>query len=140
MMVQRCTNKNRKDYEDYGGRGIRIYFDWVGPGGFQQFLADVGERPSKQYSLDRIDPDGHYEPDNVRWATKSQQNSNKSGFIIEFNNERLTVYEWADRLGMHPGALRKRFSRLAKAGLSREEVLLRALTTPNKRGRRKTRR
>jgi hypothetical protein len=136
-MVQRCTNKNRTDYEHYGGRGILVYFDWMGPGGFQQFLADVGARPTKKHSLDRIDPDGNYEPGNVRWATKSMQNSNKSGFIVEFNGERLTIYEWAARLNMHPGALRKRFSRLARNGLSRESILEKALTTPNKRGRRR---
>lgn len=140
MMIQRCTNKKREDYEGYGGRGILIYFDWIGPGGFKQFLSDVGERPSKEYSIDRIDPDGNYEPGNVRWATKSQQNANKSGYIIEYMDERLTVYEWADRLGLHPGALRKRFSRMARRGMSRDEILAKALTTPNPHGRRKTRR
>lgn len=127
MMVQRCTNKKRKGYEDYGGRGIRIYFGWLGVGGFQEFLADVGERPSKGHTIDRVDPDGHYEPGNVQWSTKSVQNSNKSGYILEFNGERLTTYGWAEKLGLHPGALRKRFSR----GWTKE----RALTTANSAGR-----
>lgn len=125
MMVQRCTNRRRSDYEDYGGRGIRIYFGWLGRGGFTEFLADVGKRPTKEHSLDRIDPNGHYEPGNVRWALKRIQNSNKAGFILEFRGTRLTMYEWAERLGLHPGALRKRFSR----GWTKE----RALTTPNNR-------
>lgn len=126
MMVQRCTNSKRKDYENYGGRGISVYFGWLGAGGFDEFLADVGVRPVGT-SLDRINPDGHYEPGNVQWSTAAVQNSNKSGYIIEFNGERLTTYEWAERLGLHPGALRKRFSR----GWTQE----RALTATNKRER-----
>ncbi len=125
MMVQRCTNPNRKDYEYYGGRGIRIYFGWIGKGGFQEFLADLGERPAKEFTLDRIEPDGCYEPGNVRWASKATQSSNKSGFLIEFGEERLTIYGWAEKLKLHPGALRKRFSR----GWTKE----RALTTKNTR-------
>lgn len=131
MMVQRCTNENRKDYDLYGGRGILVYFGWLGPGGFQEFLQDVGLRPSLKHSLDRIDPDGNYDFSNVRWATKSAQNSNKSGYVVEFGGERLTTYEWAERLGLHPGALRKRFSR----GWTRE----RALGEANRRGKNETR-
>lgn len=128
MMIQRCLNPKRSDYENYGGRGITVHFLWQSPGGFTQFLEDVGPRPSKKYSLDRIKADGNYEPGNVRWATKSVQNSNKASFIIEFNGERLTMYEWAARLNLHPGALRKRFHRR----WSKE----RALTTMNPRGKR----
>lgn len=125
MMIQRCYNKNHKSYEDYGGRGIKVYFDWMGPGGFAAFLQDVGKRPSRKHTLDRIDSRLGYEPGNVRWATKSVQNSNKSGFIYELNGERFTIYERAAALGLHPGALRKRLSR----GMSKEI----AFTKPNAR-------
>ena len=131
MMVQRCTNKNRTNYDSYGGSGVKVYFGWLGRGGFQEFLQDVGLRPSLKHSLDRIDPAGDYDFNNVRWATKSTQNSNKSGYVVEFGGERLTTYEWAERLGLHPGALRKRFSR----GWDRS----RALSTVNRRGKNETR-
>lgn len=114
MMNQRCRNKNHKSYEDYGGRGIKVYFMWVGRGGFEEFLADVGARPSTAYTLDRINPDGDYEPGNVRWSTRSVQNSNKSGFIYELDGQRFTIFEKAAELKIHPGALRKRLSRALK--------------------------
>lgn len=69
----RCNNPNNKDYDNYGGRGIRMCERWSL---FQNFLADMGEAPEK-LSLDRINNDGNYEPGNCRWATKSQQNFNQ---------------------------------------------------------------
>lgn len=73
-MQQRCTNPARRDYPDYGGRGIRVCELWRD---FRNFLADVGPRPSPQHSLDRIDNDGNYEPGNVRWATAKEQRANR---------------------------------------------------------------
>lgn len=133
MMNQRCRNRRHKSYEDYGGRGILVYFEWIGRGGFLQFLADVGKRPSRRHTLDRIDPNGHYEPGNVRWATKSVQNSNKSGYIYELDGERFTIYERAAKLKIHPGALRKRLSRLLQKKFSLAEARRIAFTTPNRR-------
>jgi hypothetical protein len=73
MARGRCTNPNNRKWKDYGGRGIRFLFD-----NFQQFLAEVGRRPSKQHSLDRYpNNDGHYEPGNVRWATRHEQSTNR---------------------------------------------------------------
>lgn len=74
MMIQRCTNPNLPRYPDYGGRGIRVCEAWLS---FQNFLSDMGERPSRFYSIDRIDNDGHYQPGNCRWATVKEQNSNQ---------------------------------------------------------------
>lgn len=136
MMIQRCTNPKHKSYEDYGGRGIRVYFDWVGPGGFETFLREVGKRPSRNHSLDRIDPDKGYENGNVRWSTRSVQNSNKSGFIYELDGKRFTIYEKAAELKMHDGALRRRISRLmATKRYTLEEARRIAFTTPNRRNR-----
>ena len=73
-MVQRCTNPNKESYHNYGGRGIKIHPDWFD---FRIFLADVGPRPSKAHSLDRINVDGNYEPGNVRWATSKEQALNR---------------------------------------------------------------
>lgn len=69
---QRCTNPKRPNYYRYGGRGIEFRFK-----SFKHFLDVLGPRPSAKFSLDRIDPDGHYEPGNVRWATMSVQQRNK---------------------------------------------------------------
>lgn len=73
-MWSRCTNPNTTIYRYYGGRGIKIASRWES---FETFLADMGERPSLKLSLDRIDNNGNYEPNNCRWATRSQQVANR---------------------------------------------------------------
>lgn len=75
-MRQRCTNPKAVQYKHYGGRGIKVCERWLGLDGFDYFVADVGPRPEGT-TLDRKDNDGNYEPGNVRWATKSEQNSNR---------------------------------------------------------------
>jgi hypothetical protein len=75
-MQTRCANPAASNYSYYGGRGISIYARWLGPDGFINFHADMGERPEGM-TLDRIDPDGDYEPSNCRWATASDQTTNR---------------------------------------------------------------
>jgi hypothetical protein len=75
-MKQRCLDANAANYDLYGGRGITICSRWLGPQGFQNFLADLGERPAGT-SLDRINSDGHYTPENTRWATAKEQGRNR---------------------------------------------------------------
>lgn len=72
-MMQRCRYPKHQRYDDYGGRGIEVCERWLD---FTNFLADMGDRPAKM-SIDRIDPDGDYEPSNCRWATAQQQQANK---------------------------------------------------------------
>lgn len=71
----RCLNPKDKKYPYYGGRGIKVHLPWVDS--FIAFINDVGKKPSKKHSLDRINNDGNYEPGNVRWATIDQQNNNR---------------------------------------------------------------
>lgn len=74
-MKQRCYNKNSPNYKNYGGRGIHVYEPWRIS--FIKFLNDMGNRPNKQMTLDRIDVNMHYTPWNCRWATWKEQMSNK---------------------------------------------------------------
>ena len=74
-MKQWCLNSNHERYVHYGGRGITICERWMR---FANFLADMGERPSKKHSIHRINNDGNYEPGNCRWATASEQHNHKA--------------------------------------------------------------
>ena len=75
-MKTRCLNPNFSGASRYSVRGISICSQWIDS--FSSFLSDVGYAPSPSHSLDRIDNDGNYEPDNVRWATREQQNRNRA--------------------------------------------------------------
>lgn len=83
-LIQRCTNPNSTHYHNYGGRGIRVSEEWVTS--FEAFYAHIGPRPSAKHSIDRINNEGHYEPGNVRWATKREQNTNR-------RNNRYVTYK-----------------------------------------------
>jgi hypothetical protein len=76
-MIARCTQPSHVAYERYAGRGITICDRWRGQGGYENFLADMGRRPSLDYTLDRVDNDGNYTPENCRWADRSTQIRNQ---------------------------------------------------------------
>lgn len=96
-MLDRCRNPRAKAYKNYGGRGIQVCERWFK---FEIFLADMGEKPPNM-SIDRINNDGNYEPNNCRWATRRQQGNNmRSNRIIEHNGIRKTLAQWATDLGL----------------------------------------
>lgn len=74
-MRDRCSNPGNASYKLYGGRGITVCERWQTD--FMAFLEDMGERPSLEHSIDRIDPDGNYEPSNCRWLTRAEQNARR---------------------------------------------------------------
>lgn len=76
-MIQRCTNPNSTGYEYWGGRGITVYEEWKSFDKFYEYVSKLPHCGEEGRSIDRINNDGNYEPGNVRWATKSEQNANK---------------------------------------------------------------
>lgn len=101
-MTQRCINHHNKNYHQYGGRGILVFPDWVGEGGFEPFLEYIGPKPSPQHTLDRYpDMNGNYEPGNVRWATKKEQSDNRrNSRWLECDGKKMVMGDWAKYLNV----------------------------------------
>jgi hypothetical protein len=96
-MRQRCLNPNCLEYKNYGGRGITVCARWLE--GFHNFFADMGLKPTRKHSIDRIDNNGNYEPTNCRWATTSEQANNKRRCrYITINGRTQTLSQWAREL------------------------------------------
>lgn len=97
-MKQRCLNPKAQAYPRYGGRGIKVCGRWMT---FENFYADMGPRPSSEHSIDRKDNDGDYEPSNCHWATKIDQNRNRSiARVIDFNGVMVNGADLAEAHGM----------------------------------------
>jgi hypothetical protein len=115
-MLRRCFNPNYDRYHNYGGRGITVCDRW-NPSknpytqAFKNFYQDMGPRPSKDYSIDRIDNDGAYCPENCRWADKNTQAKNRPiTKIYTHNGLSLSLSEWAELLGVKKERLRYRLN------------------------------
>lgn len=108
-MKQRCLCPTNKRFPLYGARGIKVCERWLQ---FENFLADMGQKPTPQHTLDRIDTNGNYEPSNCRWAdSKTQQNNRRNNRFLEFNGQKLTCSQWAEKMGISSDLLRQRIDR-----------------------------
>lgn len=109
-MIQRCTNMNRSDYKRYGGRGITVCDEWKDS--FQAFNDwAVSNGYADDLTLDRIDSNGNYEPQNCRWATYKEQGNNKrSNRLLTYNGETHTIAEWADIVGIKSSIIYQRIN------------------------------
>lgn len=120
-ILTRCYNKNRKDYGDYGGRGIKVCERWLGLYGFHHFYDDMGERP-EGCSIDRIDVNGNYTPENCRWATAIEQSSNKRSNARQidfvFNGNKMNFKDLCDFFGVKYQTAYYRYSK----GLAMRDV------------------
>ena len=120
-MKTRCSNPNIEEYHRYGGRGIAVCDAWWGS--FLAFYADMGTRPTSGHTLDRIDNDGDYEPENCRWITRKEQAQNReSNHRLTLDGVTRTLAEWANACGVKADTIGRRL----RLGWSAEK----ALTTP----------
>lgn len=120
-MKARCSNLNHPQYKNYGGRGIKVCKRWHDS--FENFLADVGYRPSPKHSLERMKNGKGYKPGNVTWSTNKKQSRNKrTNRFYTFQGKKLCLTDWAKKFSLKEPTLRHRLD----VGWSLE----RALTTP----------
>jgi hypothetical protein len=109
-MKNRCYNPHVKHHKDYGGRGIKVCDRWRDS--FEAFITDMGRRPGPEYTIERENNDGDYEPGNCKWATRfEQQRNTRKNVILNFNEQSKTVAEWAETLNIRSGTIRERLRR-----------------------------
>lgn len=107
--------------DNISGRGIKVCKEWLGEHGFQDFYRWALENGYQDnLTIDRIDVNGNYEPNNCRWSTmKEQQNNRRDNHILELNGEKHTIAEWSEITGINAGTIRSRL----KLDWSIEEAL-----------------
>jgi hypothetical protein len=131
-MKTRCYNTKRPAYELYGLRGIGMCDEWLNKGGFEKFYEwCMNNGYSKDLTIDRINNDKGYSPENCRWTTCKEQCNNRRGNLnIEYNNETKTLAEWCDFLNMPYHAV---YHRLYEKGLSVEESFTKSIGNQGRR-------
>lgn len=117
-MKKRCNYPSDISYKNYGGRGIKICDRWLNS--FESFLFDMGECPSVDHSIDRIDSSGNYEPENCRWATRKEQNGNRRNTVyLTYQGQTKNLIEWSEETGIPSKTLWRRI----KDGWEAEAIL-----------------
>jgi len=107
---RRCCDPSQIGFARYGGRGIKICDRWQND--YAAFLNDMGKRPSAKHSIERIDNDGDYSPENCRWATSTEQAQNRrSTRLFEFSGQAKCISQWAREFGLNKTTLRRRLDR-----------------------------
>ena len=121
LMKNRCNNPRAHNYKYYGGRGIYVCDRWLNS--FWDFVADVGQRPL-DHQLDRIDNDGPYHPDNIRWSTRSQQqrNTQRTRWVTSESGETKPMIAWAE-IAESIGIKQETFRQRIYAGKTVEQAL-----------------
>lgn len=112
-MLARCRDAFRNDHAYYYGKGIRVCARWRGRGGFEHFLADMGERPEGM-TLGRKDATKNYGPDNCEWQSRSQQSSGlryRGVTALTAGGVTRSIAEWADELGLKYRSMLRRLQR-----------------------------
>lgn len=105
-MINRCYSMSHQTYKFYGAKGITVYKEWIGPGGFAKFYAEIGPKPSTDMTLDRIDSTKNYEPGNIRWATRKTQQRNRTDNVwVNVCGRNITLAEADEILGKRIGYL-----------------------------------
>ena len=124
-IIQRCINPKDTSWERYGAKGVTVCDEWLSFPAFREWAYANGYDDS--LTIDRINPNGNYEPSNCRWASVREQANNKQGTLwVEYGGERMQLSYWADRLGIPYHTL---YDRLHRYGWSVE----RAFTEPVRR-------
>lgn len=108
-IINRCENPKSKSWLNYGGRGIAVAEVWRNSP--EQFLKDMGPKPGKGWSIERLDVNGPYSPENCVWATaKEQANNTRSNVNLTYKGVTKTLTQWAEELGIHSNSLRDRIT------------------------------
>jgi len=111
QMIQRCHNPSNPAFSNYGGRGIVVCDRWRES--LSNFLEDLGPRPGRNYSVDRIDNDGNYEPGNCRWASRREQNRNtRQNVQLTIDGRTQCRTAWAEETGVPAAVIRDRMEKL----------------------------
>ena len=112
-MLRRCDYKKHISYKNYGARGIKVCDEWSKDHGFENFYQwAIKNGYSDDLTIDRIDVNGNYEPDNCRWITNTeQQNNRRNNKLIEYRGEIKTLAEWCRELGIGYSKTELRLSR-----------------------------